>query len=428
MATLLITVPHVTSHILPALPIAEELVKRGHRVLIHTGSRNEDKVRAAGAEFISMPESCDIVHRLKASSGRIPTWLPLFLRQLLYFRHEILAMIPGMMAELESLIRQERVDCVIGDYLGFGASYATEKLGIPYVTLTMSWPVTPNAEGVPLFVNSLPLPSRMIHGLVNLIFPIGRVRGQMGLSPRPQNAPAEFFAVIVSKMLNLVTIHQEFIPALPLQENQVFIGPTASRMPGTSDAPPFGASLKPGTVLVSTTTSYQRDTGLFGRVLEAVAAMEIPVLATSSNRKDVPEKLGENVRLETFVPFDEVLPYVSAIITSGGFGTVGSAFKYGTPILIISDQGGDTLPTALRATELGLAYYLPTNKATPKAIRAKLQALLQDQALHGRVKALSEQLSSINSPELAANAIENLLKNSQTLEEAEVVKGLAVSY
>ncbi|NJL36005.1 MAG: hypothetical protein HC899_04035 [Leptolyngbyaceae cyanobacterium SM1_4_3] len=409
MATLLITVPHVTSHILPALPIAESLVKRGHRVLIHTAPCNEDKVRAAGAEFVSMPEHCDIVHRLKQSSAPMPTWLPLFFRQVLYFRHEILTMIPGMVTELENIIKREQVDCIIGDYLGFGASYAAERMGIPYVTLTMSWPVVPKADGVPLFI-SPPLPPRLIHGLVNFIFPIHRVRRQVGLPPRPKNAPAEFFAVIVSRLLNLVTIHQEFIPPKRLQENQVFIGPTASRIPRTTDAPPFGASLEPGTVLVSTTTSYQPDTGLFRRVLEAVAAMGIPVLATSGNRKDVPENLGRNVRLETFVPFDEVLPYVSAIVTSGGFGTVGSAFRYGTPMLIISDLGGDVLATATRSAELGLAYYLLKNKATPKAIQDKLNALLRDEALHHRVQALSQRLQSMDSPELAADAIEQMLQ------------------
>jgi MGT family glycosyltransferase len=416
MATVLITVPHVTSHILPALPIAEELVKRGHRVLIHTGQRNQEKVKAAGAEFVPMPEDCDIMYRLQQSSAQVPSWLPLFFRQVLYFRHEILTMTPGMMAEIATLIRQEQVDCMMGDYLGFGASYAAEKLGIPYVTLTMSWPVTPNAHGIPLFIG-LPLPTRAIHALVDFIFPIRRVRQQLGLPPRPKNAPAEFFAVIVSRLLNLVTVHPEFIPPKRLQENQVFIGPTASRMPRTTDKPPYGESLEPGTVLVSTTTSYQPDTGLFRRVLESVAEMGVPVLAASGSRNDIPPDLGDNVRLETFVPFDEVLPYVSAIVTSGGFGTVGSAFRYGTPMLIISDLGGDTLPTATRATELGLAYYLLKNKATPKAIQTKLRALLQDRALHARVKALSEQLRDMDSPKIAADAIENLLQNSQNLKE-----------
>ncbi len=427
MATLLITVPAVTSHILPMLPTAEALVKRGHRVLVHTAQHHYDKVKTTGAELIPMPKHCDIVYRLENSSVRVPLWVPKFLRQVWYFRNEILAMIPDMVTELDTIIKREQVDCLVGDYIGFGASYAAERFGIPYATLTMSWAVTPNADSIPIFL-SLPLPPRIIHGLADYIFPLSRVRKQIGLPQRPQNVPSEVFSVIVSEQLNLVTTHREFISSAQLQENQVFIGPTAFQMPRTTDDQPFGASLEPGTVLVSTTTSPQRDSGLFWRVLESVSQLGIPVLATSGSATNIPSGLGENVRLEKFVPFDEVLPYVSAIVTSGGFGTVGRAFRSGTPMLLIPDLEGDTLFTAVRAAELGLAYYLPKNKATPKAIQSKLKALLEDHALHARVKALSEKLSLMDSPELAASAIEGILQNSQMTREAVKVTERIASY
>ncbi|MBD2726601.1 glycosyltransferase family 1 protein [Nostoc sp. FACHB-892] len=413
MATLLITVPAVTSHILPMLPTAEALVKRGHRVLVHTAQHHFDKVQAAGAELIPMPEHCDIVYRLENSSVRVPSWLPKFLSQVWYFRNEVLAMIPVMVAELETIIKREQVDCLIGDYLGFGASYAAERLCIPYVTLTMSWALTPNADAIPLFL-SLPLPSRAVHAIADFIFPLRRIRNQIGLPQRPKNTPAEFFAVIVSNLLNLVTIHQEFIPPKQLQKNQVFIGPTAFETPRTNDNQPFGASLAPGTVLVSSTTSPKSDDGLFRRLVESLAQTGIPILALSGSATDIPSGLGENVRLEKFVPFDEVLPYVSAIVTSGGFGTVGRAFRIGIPMLIIPDLEGDTLFTAIRAEELGLAYHLPKSKTTPKVIQSKLKALLEDHALHARLKDLSLKLRLMNAPELAANAIEDILQNSQT--------------
>jgi MGT family glycosyltransferase len=399
------------------LPTAEALVKRGHRVLVHTAQRHYAKVQAAGAELIPMPEHCDIVHRLENSSVRVPSWVPKFPRQVWYFRNEVLAMIPDMVAELETIIKREQVDCLVGDYLGFGASYAAERLGIPYMTLTLSWPLTLNADAIPLFL-SLPLPPRAIHALTDFILPLRRVRKQIGLPQRPKNAPySEFFSVIVSNLLNLVTIHREFIPSGRLQENQVFIGPTAFQMPRTTDDQPFGASLDPDTVLVSTSTAPQSDDGLFRRVLEAVAQMEIPVLATSASATELPSGLGENVRLETFVPHDEVLPYVRAVVTHGGAGMVGRAFRLGIPMLIISNFG-DQVPTGARAEELGLAYHLPKNKATSKAIQSKLKALLQDHALHDRVKALSEKLRSMDSPQLGANAIEAILQNSQMTREA----------
>jgi len=53
----------------------------------------------------------------------------------------------------------------------------------------------------------LPLPPAIVHAATDFIFPLRRVREQIGLPQRPKNAPAEFLAVIVSNLLNLVTIH-----------------------------------------------------------------------------------------------------------------------------------------------------------------------------------------------------------------------------
>ncbi len=428
MATLLITVPDFTSHILPILPIAEALAKRGHRILVHTRQHNYAKVQAAAAELVPMSDQCDIKFQVENSSVRQPWWFPVFARGLWRFRNGVLAMIPYMVAELETIIKQEQVDCLIGDYIGYGASYAAERLGIPFMTVSVSWTVTPNADAIPSFLSSLPLPPRVVHAAIDFIFPLRRVREQIGLPQRPKNAPAEFLSVIVSKLLNLVTIHREFVPSGRLQENQVFIGPTAFQMPHTTDAPPYGTSLDPDTVLVSTTTSSTTDDGQFRLVLESVAQMGIPVLATSGNATDIPSGLGENVRLETFVPFDEVLPYIRAMVTHGGAGSVGRAFRLGVPMLIISDFG-DQAATGARAAELGLAYHLPKSKVTPKAVQSKLKALLEDHALHARVKALSETLRSMDSPELAANAIEGILQNSQMTREAiKATDKIALSY
>ncbi len=419
MATFLITIPDFASHVLPILPIAETLAIQGHRVLVHTRQHHSDKVQAAGAELVPMSDLCDIKFQVEKSSVGQPWWLPSFASELWHFRNGVLAMIPSMVAELETIIKQEQVDCLIGDYIGYGVSYTAEKLGIPFITVSVSWTVIPNADGIPLFISSLPLPPRIIHTLIDFIFPLGGLRQQIGLPPRPKNAPAEFLSIIVSKLLNLVTIHREFVPSVPLQENQVFIGPTAFQMPRTTDKEPLGASLDPDTVLISTTTSSDDDDGLFHQVLQSVAQTGRSVLATSGTTGNIPSGLGENVRIESFVPFDEVLPYVRAIVTHGGFGTVGRALKNGVPMLIISGFG-DTRYTGKRAAELGLAYHLPINKATPEAIQAKLKALLEDSELHARVKALSEKLRSMNSPELAAKAIESVLQK-QTIAVAEYV-------
>jgi len=407
--------PAVASHTFPMLSVAEALVKAGHRVLVHTGERDYTKVQAAGAELVPMSQECNILFRVENSSVRLPLWIPNFARGFWRFRSEMLTMVPDMVAELEIILRREQVDCIIGDYLGFGASYAAERLGIPYVTVSMSWATTLNADALPVAF-PIPLPNRIVHALFDLIFPLGRTRKQVGLPPRPKNAPAEFCSVVVSKLLNIVLIDRDFLASQNLQENQVFVGPTTFQMPRTTDEQPLGVNLEPGTVLLSTTTAANMCGDLYRRLLKAIAQMRIPLLATIANDTDIPSGLGDNVRVERFVPHDEVVPYVKAIVTHGGAGMVGRAFRSGIPMLIIP-HNGDQIPTAIQAAKLGLAYYLPEKKATAKAIQSKLKALLKDDKLHARLKMLSEKLSSMDSPLLAVKAIEDVLQDSQIKQE-----------
>ena len=82
----------------------------------------------------------------------------------------------------------------------------------------------------------------------------------------------------------------------------------------------------PGSVIVSTTT-LPRDGGLFRRVLEAVAPMDVPVLATSAGADEIPKGLGDHIRIERYIAHDEVFPEARALITHGGWGTVGKTFS-----------------------------------------------------------------------------------------------------
>jgi UDP:flavonoid glycosyltransferase YjiC (YdhE family) len=136
--------------------------------------------------------------------------------------------------------------------------------------------------------------------------------------------------------------------------------------------------------------------------------MGVPILATAGKASELPTGLGAHVRIVPFAPHDEVLPRVSALVTHGGWGISGRALRHGVPMLIIPIFGDQPVIGA-RLAEMGLAYHLPRNKASPEAIRQALAALLADEPLKQRVKAMAAKLQALDTSGLIADELEKLV-------------------
>jgi UDP:flavonoid glycosyltransferase YjiC (YdhE family) len=119
--------------------------------------------------------------------------------------------------------------------------------------------------------------------------------------------------------------------------------------------------------------------------------------------------MGPKVRIEPFVPHDDVLPHVAALVTHGGWGIVGRALRHGVPMLIIP-LVGDQPVIAARLAQMGLVHHLPRKMATTEAIREAVAVLLKDNALKLRVQAYAKELKAMDSSRLVADAIEKVVQ------------------
>lgn len=399
-------------HLLRVLDQARGLVERGHRVLVFTDSEAREEVEAAGAELVPYQRYREIGERMTHASGTLPWWAKR--SRVLYMQHMLRSFRGAWMdsardyaEELEPVLRSERVDCVVYDFFSVGAGYAAERVGIPSVSLCNAGGAI-DAAGLPLLMRKWAVGRwvrthvpRLAHRLMDLLLPLKRVRKELGLPPRTAKQ-AEFFQALASPQLNIPMVPAGFLEGIPLRSNQLLSGPITFDGGSSEDAP---LGLLPGTVLVSTTT-VGGDRGLLAKVLTAVAPMGVPVLATAGST-DVPQGLGAHVRVERYVPHEQVFPHVAAVITHGGWGTVGRALRHGVPMLIIPLFSDQPLNAHL-AHEQGLAYHLPFAQATPEAIRERLQALLADHALHARLKQVSAELRARQTQAPASDALERL--------------------
>jgi len=395
-------------HALPLLSLVQGLSSRGHRVLMLTPRKFEEGVRAAGGEVVTAKYYQDPFERMKEwmSKGR-PNALQR-LGRLRKARKGFLEMVSSLVRELDELIPREGVDCVVAGITGLGARYSAERAGLPFATFSPNPLLAFDEEGRMMLPPNrwLARPPRWLGSVLDRLMPLRGYRQSLGLPPRTDRRP-ELLHQLVSEELHLVTVPPWFYPDTKrLAAGHLCVGPMSFDLPRPGTRFPV-ESLAPGTVLVSTTT-VPRDRGLFQRVLRAVAPMQTPVLATAAAAEEIPSGLGSHVRIESFVPHGEVLPHVSALVTHGGWGAVGRALRHGVPMLVIPIFA-DQPVNGRRLAELGLAYHLPLKKASPEAIRDALSRLLADQALKARVRATAEQLGELDSPRLAAEALETFV-------------------
>lgn len=394
-------------HILRVLDLARDAVERGHQVVVHAPPGCAALVAAAGAVHAPFRRYVDIVDLVHAAQARRPRWLPEGPYNVWHATRAIYDSARVLVDELTPLIAEHRSECVVYDVFAFGAAYAAERANIPSAAVGNPAGVI-TADGLPLLFRSFPVVRRwvrwprLLHAAIDRLVPLARLRDELGLPRR--RGDAELLRAFASDDLHVVMAHRGFSPDIPLRARQVFAGSI------TFEAQSTGAPVSPvapGTILVSTTTTGH-DGGLLRAVLEALAPLQIPVLATAASARDVPVDLPPHVRVVPFVPHDRVLPHVRAIVTHGGWGTVGRALRHGVPALIVP-LFGDQPSIAAQAVRAGLAYSLPRRDATPARLRAAVAALLADTELAARVRRAAGEIAALRADHTAVRALESLV-------------------
>lgn len=162
-----------------------------------------------------------------------------------------------------------------------------------------------------------------------------------------------------------------------------------------------GTARRPG-IYVTLGTIFNNASGdLFERLLSGLAELDADVTATIGQRID-PADLGPqpaNVRVEQFLPQDEVLGEVDLVVSHGGSGSLMAALAHGLPSVLMP-LGADQPHNALRATDLGVAVALDAATVTSDDVAACARAVLDDDRIKQRCATLADEVQS--SPDITA--------------------------
>lgn len=275
-----------------------------------------------------------------------------------------------------ALIRRHQPDLVVGDFrlsLSVSARHPSLPRPLPYLTLCNAYWTPGYARAFPMPV--LPMTRLMPLAMAGWFFdtlgptimashcrPMDALRRQHGLPP----LGPDLRRVYTDADHRLVPDIEPLYPLPRRDESTSFVGalawsPAVPLPDWWHEPPPAGRP----TLYLSMGSSG--STGLFNRILEALAMLPVQVLATSAGGPP-PRGLPANVRLARYLPGDQACARADLVVCNGGSLTTQQAFTAGVPVLGIADNM-DQFQNMIPIVEAGAGELLRADRLSAAALR-----------------------------------------------------------
>ena len=368
---LLIASTHGAGHLTPLLPLATACAAGGHDILVAAPPPVADAVDAADLEFWPVGEPPP--EQLRAFWSHVPG-LPPEEANVVVTRELFAGMyVEATLPRHREACRTFRPDVVIRETSEFGSALAAELEDIAHARVGIGLAETEEL--------SLQLAAPALDGQ----------RAAAGLPPDPgaeRLRRAPYLTWFPASLEN---------PDVPAQPRT-----TRLRDPGwdaTPEALPDWWPDRDGDAPLvyvtfgSVAGSFARAAPIFGVAMEALAALPIRALLTVGRSVDLDAlpAAPPNVRVERWVPQQDVLAHVAAVVCHGGSGSTLGALAAGRPLVIVplfADQPYNARRVA--AAGAGLAV-----EPDPGAIRAALERVLDDERYRVAAERIRDEMRSL---------------------------------
>jgi MGT family glycosyltransferase len=408
-------------HVGPLIPLAHELIARGHEVGWYTGERYRDKVEATGASFLPHLEAREIdagnldrdFAERQSKKGAAK-----FIYDL---RNVFIPAVPGQVADLETYVGELAPDVIVAEpALAAAARVIDERHGMPWATCGISALTFPSVDTAPFGFGLRPPRSALgrarnraiaavidasVFRLVNRDY--DAMRRQIGLRP----VEGGIFASTLSPYLFLQPTVPSFeYPRSDLPPQVHFVGPLLPPAPADFATPAWFGELGSGrpVVLVTQGTVATDPSEVILPALEALCDEDVQVIAVTGGPD--PDSLGPvpaNARVERYVPFAALMPHVSAYVTNGGYGGLHYALAHGVPVVSVG-KTEDKAELAARVSWSGVGVGMKTQVARPDRLRAAVRKVLFEPEHAARAVAMQAEMRSYGGAATAVGLLEQL--------------------
>ena len=397
---MLLTAQPGWGHVQPVLAIARQLQDRGHPVLLATGRRYVAAAERLGVAAVAAGIDWDLSRPQEAFAhlGGLDA-----LERTLALRDIFLGpAVAPMLNDLEAISRTFRPDVVVSEMWELAGAVVAEARGAASTTLSVVTVALPPAFATEESVAPY-LAARALAGLPEIDFRewAARQRTLFGVPP------------------------SWFIPGLEPGPNVTVIRPPVLTEAGGGSLPRWleRSGTRP-LVLATLGTVFWDNPKVLARIIEAAEGEDYDLLVALGHEVE-PAAVGSvppNVRVESYVPFAKVLPRCSAVITHGGFGTVGATLMAGLPMVVLP-LGADQFVTATQVERLGIGVvvtgadpinidlgvvagsFVNPNTLTSGEVRAAIHRVLTDDDIRDAAASQRGEVEAIPA-DAAVNAIE----------------------
>jgi MGT family glycosyltransferase len=402
-----------TGHLNPLLAISRMLLAEGHDVAFLTGSAFRDRIESSGAKFFALPSSADFdpqnIFAVAPELKSIPPGLEWFrVASERLFVDTLAAQHQG----LQQSLQQFPADVIVGDDMFFGLLpmlLGPRAERPPIVVCGTSFLHWAREDGAPNFLGLPPaitaeqraeyaakaqeydeaLDRPVIHAANQVLQTLGNGRISLPL----------FHSMVehADACMQLSVPSFEFPREMPPTVH--FVG-TPPIIPGQVPLPPWADELDGSRRIVLVTQGTVANHNFNLLVAPTLAALadepDVLVIATAGGRPidAIPGKIPSNARVASFLPFEWLLPYVSVLVTNGGFGSVNQAMSFGIP-LVTAGLTEDKADVNARVKWSGVGVDLATNEPTREALRNAVRTVLDRPAYRLRALQMASEFASI---------------------------------
>lgn len=419
----------LTGHVNPGLPIAKALVARGHDVRFYSTARFKRAIESIGARWVPVRHAMQIDEE---NLDIFPDRPAEGIAQLRYdLKHLFIDFIRGALVDLEEELRREPADVIVGDSTSAVVEAVCERSGIPWAVYGISVLAMSSKDTAP-FGLALPPSSTLLGRLRNkalywlvdrVIFREAndyneRVRRELGLPP----LGCSIFDFAKKADLYLQGSVPSFdYPRTDLPENLHYIGASIPQPPADWTPPSWWPELQTQRVVLVTQGTINNDFDqLIRPAIRALAEENVLVVVTTGSRpaEDVElDPLPSNVRVERFIPYAHLMPYVDLLLTNGGYGSIQIALSHGVPIVAIG-KTEEKPEIANRIEWSGVGIGLKVRIPTEAQIRAAITRVFTTPTYAARAEAMRYELAGLDAAESGADLLEELVGAESLLEQS----------